>query len=321
MDVLPHKIPQALKARNSWVLWRHVERDGKPTKVPFTPEETPAKSTDPSTWSCFDMAFDEYERRPQFWEGIGFVFSESDPFVGIDLDACYHDKIIDPWAKKIITDFDTYAELSPSGNGIKLIVEGKFPLSAGKNKKLDLPQVEGKTPGIECYDSKRFFTVTGQRFIGPSEPQPRQDALDEFCSTHWKAEMTVARAMKYVERMPAAITGQGGDRQTYRVACCLVKGFLLSEQDALLVMREYNRRCQPCWSEKELQRKLQCAQRDSGASGYLAEAKPADWDKIVIPEYDTADVGRASRMCIEVLDGLEVRERRFVLSGLQALYR
>ena len=40
--------------------------------------------------------------------------------MGIDLDACVDAKLIKPWAIEVLDRFDTYAEVSPSGKGIKL---------------------------------------------------------------------------------------------------------------------------------------------------------------------------------------------------------
>ena len=50
-------IPNALTERPQWVCWRLEERDGKPTKVPYTPgTERRASSTDLMTWRPFSEA-------------------------------------------------------------------------------------------------------------------------------------------------------------------------------------------------------------------------------------------------------------------------
>ena len=74
-------------------------------------------------------------------------------------------------------------------------------------------------------------------------------------------------ARKYVAAMPPAISGQGGHNQTYRVACTLVQGFGLSAQDALHILVEYNNRCDPPWSEKELRHKLESAEKAAPPEG------------------------------------------------------
>src|SRR5262245_14985494 len=67
------------------------------------------------------------------------------------------------------------------------------------------------------------------------------------------------RARRYAQKCAPAVSGQGGHRVTFRLACALVHGFALSEQDALNVLREWNLGCQPEWSEAELIHKAKSA--------------------------------------------------------------
>jgi len=65
------------------------------------------------------------------------------------------------------------------------------------------------------------------------------------------------RAAAYLDAMPPAISGQGGHGRTYAAATAMVHGFGLSPEAALDLLRgRYNPRCQPPWSEKELQHKV-----------------------------------------------------------------
>jgi hypothetical protein len=72
---------------------------------------------------------------------------------------------------------------------------------------------------------------------------------------------TVERARRYLASVPPAIAGQHGDVQTFRVCCRLTRGFALDDEQALLVLAEWNARCQPPWSEAELIDKLRRATR------------------------------------------------------------
>jgi hypothetical protein len=72
---------------------------------------------------------------------------------------------------------------------------------------------------------------------------------------------TVDRARQYLAKVPGAISGQAGHNQTFAVACALVHGFALSEPDAFALLSEYNRTCQPPWSDKELWHKIREAGR------------------------------------------------------------
>jgi|SRR5581483_4897869 len=71
----------------------------------------------------------------------------------------------------------------------------------------------------------------------------------------------VARARRYLLGVPPAIAGQHGDLQTFRVCCRLVRGFALTDGDALQVLMDWNARCQPPWAERELIDKLRRARR------------------------------------------------------------
>jgi RecA-family ATPase len=66
--------------------------------------------------------------------------------------------------------------------------------------------------------------------------------------------ITGARA--YLAKLPVAVAGQGGHPATYRVASILANGFDLPWDDAWMLLTEFNARCSPPWSEKELRHKL-----------------------------------------------------------------
>jgi hypothetical protein len=71
------------------------------------------------------------------------------------------------------------------------------------------------------------------------------------------AQMTVTeRASRYVAALPAAISGARGHDAHFRVACVLINGFALPDEHAWPILREYNARCLPPWSEHELRHKL-----------------------------------------------------------------
>lgn len=78
----------------------------------------------------------------------------------------------------------------------------------------------------------------------------------------------IRRARAYLAKLPPGISGQGGHCATFRAACELVLGFGLSVGEALPVLEEYNRTCQPEWSERELLHKLRDADKKTGPRGY-----------------------------------------------------
>ncbi|WP_255152213.1 phage NrS-1 polymerase family protein [Halorarius halobius] len=150
-DELPHAeaLPAAMVARPQWLCWRTEDRDGKATKVPVDPStESFASTTDAETWTDFADAR-EYATRTEV--GVGFVFTDDDPLVGVDLDDCRDpdDGTLTDWARDIVERLDSFTEVSPSGTGVHVIVEGELP--GGRNRHGD----------VELYETARFFTVTG----------------------------------------------------------------------------------------------------------------------------------------------------------------
>lgn len=161
--------PSELTERNQWVAWKSVVRAGaeKPTKQPLDPKcNRLASTTDPQTWSSFDGALAKWKRGEA--DGIGFVFTADDPFVGVDLDGC-RDRVtgeIEVWAKAIVELLDSYSEISPTGTGLHVICRGELP--PGRRRR-------GK---IEMYSDGRYFTMTGAVLEAQSTDVPeRTDAL------------------------------------------------------------------------------------------------------------------------------------------------
>ncbi|MBX3452493.1 MAG: bifunctional DNA primase/polymerase [Planctomycetaceae bacterium] len=68
------------------------------------------------------------------------------------------------------------------------------------------------------------------------------------------------RALAYLDKIPSAISGNGGHATTYAAATVLVHGFEIDPDRALtLLLDHYNPRCEPPWTEKELRHKVTSA--------------------------------------------------------------
>jgi len=89
-DRLKRMVPEELRERQQWVVWRYEEtKDGRRTKMPYqlhTQERWKASSIDSKTWGYFGSALAVCER--EGYDGVGFMLSADDPYVGIDLDHC-----------------------------------------------------------------------------------------------------------------------------------------------------------------------------------------------------------------------------------------
>ncbi|MCO6275595.1 phage/plasmid primase, P4 family [Staphylococcus epidermidis] len=144
-------IPDELKQLKNWCVWKFEKRNGKRTKIPFNAETGEfAKSNDKSTWSSYETAVNA-----EGVDGIGFFFEP--PYLGIDIDDIDDDlhrfkqgDKLDNIVSEFNEAFKSYTEVSPSGNGLHIIVKGKIPGSRRRKG------------NIEMYDSGRFFTMTGK---------------------------------------------------------------------------------------------------------------------------------------------------------------
>jgi len=151
------KIPYELKELDHWCCFKIEKVDnGRFTKRPYNPNTNEmAKSNDESTW----VSFEDAASQSLNYDGIGFFFKA--PYVGIDLDKVENEieeYLEQPDTDNIIGEFinvlETYAEISPSGNGIHLITKGELP-------------PKGRRRGnVEIYDTGRFFTMTGKHIGG-----------------------------------------------------------------------------------------------------------------------------------------------------------
>jgi putative DNA primase/helicase len=177
------QVPAELLEYKQWVLWRRAEVNGRRTKIPISPWSGKAAACDkPQTWSTYRHV--RYAMRRFPCDGIGFVFTEADPFCGIDLDQCRsRNSAIEPQALALIKRLDSYTELSPSGTGAHILVKAKLP---GKGRRA------GK---IEMYDSGRYFTITGKHLTGtPLEIQNRQAVLEGLADELFTTESPVPSA-------------------------------------------------------------------------------------------------------------------------------
>ncbi|HXU18699.1 MAG TPA: hypothetical protein VN708_26560 [Terriglobales bacterium] len=99
------------------------------------------------------------------------------------------------------------------------------------------------------------------------------------------------RAREFLAQQSPAVSGQNGHKQTFKVACRLVRRFPLERRDALQVLAEYNKRCRPPWSPDELAHKLDDAYKakakgdlkggvkaDQSDSGKPVSTCPPGWD-------------------------------------------
>lgn len=180
LDVDFKGIPLELQAIPRWVMWRLVNKGGRDTKVPFTIDGTPASSTNADKWASFDDVADAYMfDTDKGFSGLGFVFTGED-YHGIDIDDC-RDPVTGElsWlAVELLDRVAGYAEVSPSGTGIKMFVKTNLDSSRTLKDK-----------GIELYRDGRYFTVTGHALPGHQSVSDEVQDLSWFIEKHFNESL------------------------------------------------------------------------------------------------------------------------------------
>jgi putative DNA primase/helicase len=178
----PEAIPESLTSIPRWLLWRYIKKT-KPNgetvwaKVPFQGNGVPASTTNPATWCSFEDAIDAWMVGD--FDGIGLVLGAD--VQGIDLDDCRDPDTgeLNELATEVLEKVEGYAEVSPSGTGIKLFA--KTNLDGSRTK---------KEVGVELYREGRYFTVTGQ-VMGDAHA----DVSDEVQALDWLIERVWGESM------------------------------------------------------------------------------------------------------------------------------
>ena len=160
MESLPNALA-GLQGFNQFVLWKSVpstRRPGKFDKFPCNIEGSVSDAHDPLIWLDADTACAGASLLGDGY-GVGFVFTENDPFFFVDIDGAYDGVQWSSLATGLCNQFTGAAvEVSHSGTGLHIIGEyaGGEPQHGCKNIPL----------GLEFYTSGRFVALTGTGITG-----------------------------------------------------------------------------------------------------------------------------------------------------------
>ena len=189
-------LPGYLTAQPRWLLWRMKSTTDpetgelRTTKIPISYRTSkPADVTAPASWADHASVEAALVRAPGAWDGPGFALGVIEPIgevvIGLDLDCCLNkDGALDAWALPFLQALPSYSEISPSGTGIKIIARIHLADLAEVRRRLGI--AEGDTnqartrifgtrvngshaPGAQLFLMKRFFTVTGRRWLNSPE--------------------------------------------------------------------------------------------------------------------------------------------------------
>jgi putative DNA primase/helicase len=186
----------ALAHNPRWVAWRNELRGGKPTKVPYAPNGKKAKADDPATWGTRDEAEGCAAKLVNgHGGGIGIQLGDlgnDAHLAGVDLDSCLsEDGTVSPWADAILAAVSSYAEVSPSGHGLKMFFYVKSQNVRPFLKRIcarhgqwgvrrDVPGEDARDhgPAVEVYLANRYFTVTRKKWPGAPDELRFLDGAD-----------------------------------------------------------------------------------------------------------------------------------------------
>ena len=177
-------IPNEIKEKEWWLVWKSEERNGRFTKVPYAAgPRTKARTNDPGTWRLYDAAQFVFENYAGEYDGVGIVIKGE--IVGIDIDHCRNPETgeLAPLAVEIVKLLDSYTEVSPSGTGVKILCQGQVPGSRHRNGDIGTNPWSQEKIGLEVYDkdSPRFFTITGCHVEGtPAGVESRPEQVKEL---------------------------------------------------------------------------------------------------------------------------------------------
>jgi primase-polymerase (primpol)-like protein len=244
----PENVPDELKAdEERWVLCDEY-------KVPLIAMRSgacfAASSTDPTTWRSYKTALEAWSENEHFC-GIGRVIEATEQFVGVDLDDCVNVVTgeVSPWALSIVERLDSYAEITPSKEGVKLWVKAKEVSRAYKK------------PGIEVYPKGRYFTMTGLIFPGARKTvEERGEELRAILDEEFP-KVTRRRSDTYEGPARVLDLGQLLDRSGIEVFAELLDG---------LAERKFAVLCP--WSEEHTNGDVSgsyCGQFENGALFYV----------------------------------------------------
>ncbi|MBI3945527.1 MAG: hypothetical protein HY321_06395 [Armatimonadetes bacterium] len=192
--------PEPMRGLPRFVLWRYSRKGHKWGKPPLRPDGSPAMSNDPGTWVRYEEARNALASGQ--YEGLGFVPTAEDNLVFVDLDhAIDENGKLTPFADDVVKRFHSYTEVSPSGDGLHIVIRANF----GNERR----------PGIEIWGSGKYATFTGHHLPGtPTEIQDRQAELDSLWGEVPNAPPVVRHSppeSPLCATMPQGVGGGGAD--------------------------------------------------------------------------------------------------------------
>ena len=150
-------VPDSLVDEEVWICYQIRGESKKPIDPNRPSKVVPISVKETSYAVCFQDALDAVHESRQSpgasMDGVGILLDADEELTLIDVDGVVDDGEIESWVHDMIVDIDTFAELSPSGTGVHLILRDPVGIDEEYSTK----------DKIETYTCKRYATFTGAR--------------------------------------------------------------------------------------------------------------------------------------------------------------
>lgn len=182
LDPIDANVPDELKQQDRWLIWewtRDTEK-GKWDKPPLRVDGSSGSSTNSKAWATYQDAMRACAMRN--YDGIGYAMGKDGcGLIGVDIDNCRNPDTgeLTAFAQKIVDDMATYTEVSPSGEGVKMWLKGKFDEAQSAQWRS-----KDKAKDLEVYYKGRYFTVTGHVHGRPMPIANAGQAFVDFMNKH-----------------------------------------------------------------------------------------------------------------------------------------
>lgn len=226
MVLSAEKIPQEIQSRGRFCLWRYEDKDGRKTKMPYSVTQPGQRVNGEKDSPAYKAHFGSFSEALSLAgqseilcgfpvDGLGIDIGSGSTIAGIDIDHCLGQfKKPSPMAADILRIMQTYSEISPSGEGLRLF----FTVPQGF--RFDKLRYYIQYGGLEVYIpgmTRRYLTITGNRISSETGIPDRSAELMTVLEKYMKRKETPQDAAAPAEplRQPVSLS----DQDLIRKAC------------------------------------------------------------------------------------------------------
>lgn len=287
------RIAPTLRKARCWIHWRYSKGrgGGRWGKTPASLTGATVSATNRKNWCSLSDLVDaskkhrsriERDGKPPSAYVLGFGFAFSSDFWGLDIDHCFTDGVVAPAIQKLVQALGTYAEISPTGTGIKLFFKGRCPL-----------QKSVTVGGFKVDPSKTYFTVTGARLPDGADDVAELSDLDVMhllgpdtageqpsnAATSGSRYSDYPQALKVdiVRNCCRLLAGMAADYESWRDVLMIIHEEIDGEDTAVGLADEFSRLAPEKYQGIDDVRRIMETFRDPGTSGNKTLGSLVHW--------------------------------------------